>query len=323
MKGGDYYRTLGVHPDASPEEIRTAYHRLARTCHPDVSGLPDSEERMKEINAAYAVLSDPEKRREYDHSHPPPRSVPARQESRTSGDEAPRGPHTDPRYEPARPAPAGQHSCNKGISRVTVFGISLFFLLLLLLAVLLPGWAPRQAAAEEPPVVTVSSLSPSLTVTPLPESTPDAFGSWVHDGDILAEQGRNGDALAAYDRALALRPDASWLRVAEGDLFVRMGNFKSAISCYDRALAANASVGDDVRTMLAFLENLDAEIGRAEQLADDEDYAGAIAIYDTILAAGIPNSDFRKRILSAKVYALMRAGRPDEAANVSGIIASL
>ena len=63
MAKKDYYEILGVPPDASPEEIRKAYYRLAHKYHPDKGGDP---EKFKEINEAYRVLSDPEKRRQYD-----------------------------------------------------------------------------------------------------------------------------------------------------------------------------------------------------------------------------------------------------------------
>jgi len=63
----DYYATLGVSRNASQKEIRAAYRRLARKHHPDVNpGDKASEALFKEINAAYDVLSDPEKRRKYD-----------------------------------------------------------------------------------------------------------------------------------------------------------------------------------------------------------------------------------------------------------------
>lgn len=66
MQYRDYYKILGVPRGASLDEIRKAFRKLARKYHPDVSKEPDAENRMKEINEAYAVLSDPEKRAAYD-----------------------------------------------------------------------------------------------------------------------------------------------------------------------------------------------------------------------------------------------------------------
>ena len=66
MEFKDYYQTLGVAREAAADEIRKAFRKLARKYHPDVSKEPDAEARMKEVNEAYAVLSDPEKRAAYD-----------------------------------------------------------------------------------------------------------------------------------------------------------------------------------------------------------------------------------------------------------------
>jgi len=64
----DYYAALGVERDAKPEDIKKAYRKLARKYHPDVSKEPNADARMKEINEAYAALSDPEKRAAYDNA---------------------------------------------------------------------------------------------------------------------------------------------------------------------------------------------------------------------------------------------------------------
>ncbi len=62
----DFYEILGIPRNASAEEIKSAFRKLARQYHPDVSQEPDAEEKFKEINEAYGVLSDPQKRSRYD-----------------------------------------------------------------------------------------------------------------------------------------------------------------------------------------------------------------------------------------------------------------
>lgn len=66
MEFKDYYQTLGVARDATVDDLKKAFRKLARKYHPDISKEKDAELRMKEINEAYAVLSDPEKRAAYD-----------------------------------------------------------------------------------------------------------------------------------------------------------------------------------------------------------------------------------------------------------------
>jgi molecular chaperone DnaJ len=66
MTQRDYYEILGVPRNASPDDLKAAFRRLARQYHPDVNKASDAEEQFKEINEAYAVLSDDQKRAAYD-----------------------------------------------------------------------------------------------------------------------------------------------------------------------------------------------------------------------------------------------------------------
>lgn len=66
MAKRDYYEILGISRNASEDDLKSAFRKLARQYHPDVSQDPDAEEKFKEINEAYAVLSDGEKRAAYD-----------------------------------------------------------------------------------------------------------------------------------------------------------------------------------------------------------------------------------------------------------------
>ncbi len=66
MSNRDFYEILGVGRNASDDEIRAAFRKLARQYHPDVNKEPDAEEKFKEINEAYGVLSDSDKRTRYD-----------------------------------------------------------------------------------------------------------------------------------------------------------------------------------------------------------------------------------------------------------------
>ncbi len=66
MMARDYYDTLGVSKNATPDEIKRAYRELALKLHPDRNKSPDATERFKAINEAYAVLGDPQKRQQYD-----------------------------------------------------------------------------------------------------------------------------------------------------------------------------------------------------------------------------------------------------------------
>ena len=64
----DYYAILQVHPSATREVIDVAYRKLASKYHPDVSTSPDAADKMKQLNEAYEVLTDPSKRAAYDRT---------------------------------------------------------------------------------------------------------------------------------------------------------------------------------------------------------------------------------------------------------------
>lgn len=81
----DYYQVLGVSRDASAEELQRAYRKLARRNHPDVNKDPAAEDRFKEINEAYHVLSDPKLRERYDRYGPQFRSIPEDMDERCAG----------------------------------------------------------------------------------------------------------------------------------------------------------------------------------------------------------------------------------------------
>ncbi|MEU1252640.1 molecular chaperone DnaJ [Streptomyces sp. WAC 01325] len=80
----DFYEVLGVARTADPDEIQRAYRTLARRYHPDVNKDPEAEERFKEINEAFSVLSDPEQRARYDRFGEDFRKIPEDWEERVA-----------------------------------------------------------------------------------------------------------------------------------------------------------------------------------------------------------------------------------------------
>ncbi|MFE1751688.1 DnaJ C-terminal domain-containing protein [Streptomyces anandii] len=87
----DFYEVLGVPRDADKDEIQRAYRKLARRYHPDVNKDPAAEERFKEINEAFSVLSDPDQRSRYDRFGEDFRKVPEDWEERVGAGAGPGG----------------------------------------------------------------------------------------------------------------------------------------------------------------------------------------------------------------------------------------
>ncbi|MEV6742748.1 DnaJ domain-containing protein, partial [Streptomyces sp. NPDC051104] len=80
----DFYEVLGVSRTASQDEIQQAYRKLARKYHPDVNKDPAAEERFKDLNEAYSVLSDPKTRARYDRFGEDFRKIPEDFEERVA-----------------------------------------------------------------------------------------------------------------------------------------------------------------------------------------------------------------------------------------------
>ncbi|ROP55863.1 DnaJ C-terminal domain-containing protein [Streptomyces sp. PanSC9] len=87
----DFYEVLGVPRDADKDELQRAYRKLARRYHPDVNKDPAAEERFKEINEAFSVLSDPDQRARYDRFGEDFRKVPEDWEERVGAGAGPGG----------------------------------------------------------------------------------------------------------------------------------------------------------------------------------------------------------------------------------------
>src|SRR5689334_15498350 len=120
----NYYQVLGIPRDASAGQIKRAYRKLIKACHPDVNASPQSIEWTRELNEAYATLADPKARTSYDldlglgpdwgRPAPPESSARSAPSARTEGPAAgPRPPESGPRVQAdAAPAPEINFYCD-------------------------------------------------------------------------------------------------------------------------------------------------------------------------------------------------------------------
>jgi len=166
----DLYEILQVSPNAEPEVIEAAYRRLARKYHPDVNPSPDAAARMKEINWAYEILSDPQKRAMHDAQ---------RRFVRTGPYEYPPSPRpARPSYQPPKePQPSSPPGRMVPLARPLGAILAVLVLISCVASFLiLPG---RAFPSFEPTSYPTSSSYPTDTARPAVALTPTPLASWM------------------------------------------------------------------------------------------------------------------------------------------------
>jgi curved DNA-binding protein CbpA len=161
----DYYGVLGLDNSATDSEIKRAYRRLAVLYHPDKNSDPAAEQFFKEVNEAYEVLGDPEKRRAYDYARQNPFATLTEAEQRAPY-------HRDPAYRRRRP---GTASTSRGPSRLELmkeylpyFRWLIYFGLLLMIVFAVDYSMPTKLSREkivEEYTVRVKGVSYAVIVT--------------------------------------------------------------------------------------------------------------------------------------------------------------
>jgi hypothetical protein len=259
----DPYRALGVGRDASSSELARAYRQQAKRVHPDLHG-PDASRQMRDLNRSWHILSDPDRRRAWDASHParlpsahwpagarrpeaPTRAQPAARSSWEAARPAPvpgpgrvRVAEGWPRRTEAPPAPVGLR--DSGWLAAAVAGV-------LVVALIVLGWvaSTRPAAASPRDAFVTAGVTPALSVSLDPANALALYSAG--DGRLGVASARLGER-GWEARVLEERPDG-------GEIFVLLatdgsgGAWRSVV--YGRAPAgvervrlSVASAGGDV-----------------------------------------------------------------------------
>ena len=226
----DPYQILRVSPNAEPEVIESAYRRLARKYHPDVDDSPDATERMKLLNWAYSILSDPDRRREHDRrrrSHEQSQSSPP-PESRAASES------------PSRTCKTSTYrafASRYGKWTAVVIVISIFAVGILI--TILPHRNGSEATLSQPtPFPTPAPTATLVTVTPAPEPTPTTPdvqsiptgdpAAYLASGKAHLEAGEVAQAITALEAAVYLAPDLIEAQFYLGNAYTAAGRLADA-----------------------------------------------------------------------------------------------
>ncbi len=242
----DYYDVLGVPRDASADEIQQAFRKLARKHHPDVNKDPQAEERFKEINEAYSVLSDPKTRQRYDRFGEDFRQIPEDYDERVAAGAGARGGPVRPAGR-RRPGPL-QHrrrrrgsttrastsrtcsaGCSGAVPAAEASGRS-------------PGPTrrPRSSSASRRPTGAATAASPSPARTGSGPTTSTSRAEWS-TGSASGWPGRAAGAAATDPRAtcylrVRIKPDPQF-RLDGRDIHVAL-----PVTPWEAALGATVPV---------------------------------------------------------------------------------
>ena len=213
MRGQNLYELLQVSPNADQEIILAAYRRLILRYHPDRSSEPNAAEMTQRLNDAYAILSDPARRAEYDRERRGRTSSSSggtgQTSSRTSQNRPPPPPRSPPR--PPQPPRSGEGACGRRIGGFPPWflfgGVAAVIIAVVAIVIAVStggnGGDGFRVQVAAPPVSTDILTPPPLpTSTPIPVPTSPIY--WLASGDTHAEADHYRTAIKDYDIAISL-----------------------------------------------------------------------------------------------------------------------